>query len=198
MANETLAQWVQSDASAEPPAPSTDGVWSFGVEERIYVSGIAAIRRTSSPERPVSNIPDDVTEAPQRPRDLSGLRAVRGTNPYLGKRAFAVSYHWEGVVEGTTEDGFSGRLTPVEDGTPRPEKVEFADFDFDDLADPSQARLALPGAVFYWTVGRSTNAAGTITKQSLIRFRGMRPVSAQLRDEAARDAEDLLSELDTK
>jgi hypothetical protein len=173
----------------------TDGVWSFGLDRRLLVSGLLAFRSPPPMERPVGNTPDSQTDAPHEMRDLSSIKPVVVTNPYLGKRSFPPTYHWEGMVESLTETGFRGRLTPVEQGKPQPAKVEYADFDYDDLSDPTERALASPGAIFYWTVGRSTNAAGTITKQSLIRFRRLPPTSAYEGKRAALEAKELLGDL---
>jgi hypothetical protein len=84
---------------------------------------------------------------------------------------------------------------PFENGHADVAKVEYADFDYEDLADDSDRTFVTEGAVFYWTVGKSRNTAGTYTNTSLVRFRRLLPPSHHERDKASREAEAILAEL---
>jgi hypothetical protein len=92
-------------------------------------------------------------QAPQRIQPLKRVPVAR-----LGKRAFAPLSHWEG-------------------GRPLRGRVEYSDFAFADLAEESDRDLVAPGAVFYWTIGRSRQRSGTLQNASLVRFRRSPPPS---------------------
>jgi hypothetical protein len=100
--------------------------------------------------------------------------------------------HWEGVVEGVDGDEFRARLTPFRRGTANSAQVEYTEFTFDDLANPDDRSLVMEGARFYWTLGRATNPAGTLTNVSLVRFRRLPPASSLRRKLAEAEAEALL------
>lgn len=173
----------------------TGDAWSFGIRSRVLLPSAGAVIGTRTPPRPSANAADSDTDGPPATPDFAALRPVTVSNLYFGKRAFAPTYHWEGVVEQVAAAGFRGRLTPIEHGSPREAQVEYADFDYEELADPAERALVSIGAVFYWTIGKSRNAAGTLTNQSLVRFRRLPPVSAQMRARASAEAEALLRDL---
>ena len=100
--------------------------------------------------------------------------------------------HWEGVVEQVNAAEFRARLTPFEDGVPNTARVEFTEFSFDDLANLDDRKLVEEGARFYWTVGRATNPAGTLTNVSLVRFRRLPPTTHHRRQLAEAEADALL------
>jgi hypothetical protein len=127
--------------------------------------------------------------------DISKVAPVAARAPVFGRRAFAPLYQWEGVVEQVTGDGFRARLLPVRSGLAQRPTIEYADFQYDDLEDDSDRDLIAPGAVFYWTVGRSQRETGQHTKSSLVRFRRLPPVTAYQEREAMRQAEALLEDL---
>ncbi len=98
-------------------------------------------------------------------------------------------------MEEVNGDGFRARLLPFEEGEADHSRLEYADFGYDDLADESDHDLVMEGAVFYWTVGKSRNAAGTYTNTSLVRFRRLPPPSTYQTQEAGREAAALLQDL---
>jgi hypothetical protein len=121
------------------------------------------------------------------------FKPVARPRPSFGRRKFSPVYQWEGVVEEVNGEGFRARLRPLEVGLA--DRVEYADFDYDDLADESDFDLVAEGAVFYWTVGRSSNEAGTQTKTSLVRFRRLPATTERQIKAAATQAEALLADL---
>jgi hypothetical protein len=127
-------------------------------------------------------------QAPQRIQPLERVPVAR-----LGKRAFAPLSHWEGVVESVSELTFRARLLPFEDGRPLRGRVEYSDFAFADLAEESDRDLVAPGAVFYWTIGRSRQRSGTLQNASLVRFRRSPPPSQEQKRVARALVEDILA-----
>ena len=65
----------------------------------------------------------------------------------------------------------------------------------DDLATDSDVALVDEGAVFYWTVGKGRNSAGTQSNVSLVRFRRLPPSSRLHQARAEQEATELLEEL---
>src|ERR1700680_5108411 len=62
----------------------------------------------------------------------------------------------------------------------------------DDLATETARCLVVPGTIFYWTIGRLRNVAGTVTNLSLARFHRLSaPPSAQA-SQAEEEALELL------
>jgi hypothetical protein len=113
----------------------------------------------------------------------------------FGRRSLQPLSNWEGVVEQVTGDTFLCRLVQIVEGRPNPATVEFTEFSLDDLANESDWNLVQPGAVLYWTIARARNPAGTVTNESLVRFRRLPlPTRAQL-ERAQHEAEDLLRAL---
>jgi hypothetical protein len=174
----------------------TGDAWSFGSRARLF-----ALLKPRAPADPdgvrsaAANTGQSPTVSPRRAVDVSDLKPVAPVQPFLGKRGFMPVYQWEGVVEEVNGSGFRARLQPFEDGRADHWRVEYADFAYDDLADESDRDLVQEGAVFYWTVGRSRNAAGTYTNTSLVRFRRLPPSTPYETREASREAEALLSDL---
>lgn len=166
---------VEIERSSGPEIPARVGsstdVWSFGSRGRLFFTNRR--RGDADPESSRSaarNTEDYWTYLP-RTSERAAPRAIAPIQAFFGKRGFAPVYQWEGVVEVVTEEGFRGRLIPYEDGRPNPSRVEYADFDLNDLADESDEELVAEGAIFYWTVGRSRTSGGTYTNTSLVRFR---------------------------
>lgn len=173
----------------------TGDAWSFGSRERLFAPRPPADRgnERSAAANMAAGSP---TYTPPREMDVSNLRPVTSRRPFFGKRGFAAVYQWEGVVEEVNGGGgFRARLLPFEGGKANSARVEYADFDYEDLADDSDHELVVEGAVFYWTIGKSRNAAGTITNTSLVRFRRLPPPTASQMRQAAREAEALLNDL---
>jgi hypothetical protein len=101
------------------------------------------------------------------------------------------------MVENVKNGVFRARLVRLDEGD-RPTKIEYSDFSLDDLADQGDRTLVEPGAIFYWTIARRWNSAGTMTNESLVRFR--RVSSSRSHAEAAsKEADELFEALrDTK
>jgi hypothetical protein len=116
----------------------------------------------------------------------------------LGLRAWEVFSHWEGVVEDLTNDGFRARLAPQLNGRLDEAKVQFTDFDFDELSHPSDRDLLQVGAVVYWTIGREVNPAGTRRHTSAVRVRRLpAPTKARLAA-AKREADEIRRNLENR
>jgi hypothetical protein len=148
-------------------------------------------RSTHQPPRS-GNSAEGATVGPQRV-ELPESPAVIVRPSFFGKRALQPLFEWEGVVEHIDGDGFRSRIVPLQYGEANSNAVEITEFSYDDLSTESDRSLVIPGAVFYWTIGRSRNAAGTITNQSLVRFRRLPPPTAGQVSESEREAAWLLS-----
>jgi hypothetical protein len=174
----------------------TGDAWSFGGPDRIFAPLNPRASLDSSAHRSsAANSTERPTDGPRRQLDLSDVRPLSLKRPAFGKRGFAPAYQWEGVVEEINGTGFRARLVPYEEGEANAGKVEYADFDYDDLADESDVQLVEEGAIFYWTVGKSRNLAGTLTNTSLLRFRRVLPATAYQARRALLEAGELLREL---
>lgn len=173
----------------------TSDAWSFGTRERVFVplsprgSAEPAAERSAA----ANTIGSPTLDPPMT--NISDLKPAALSRLFFGRRGFRPFYQWEGVVEEINSDGFRARLLPFEDGKADPSRVEYADFAYDDLADESDHDLVTEGAVFYWTVGKSRNAAGTYMNTSLVRFRRLPPSSQHQILEARREANALLTDL---
>jgi hypothetical protein len=95
-------------------------------------------------------------------------------------------------VEEVNGTSFRCRLVPLESGQPNLARIEFTEFSLDDIANDDDRILVEPGAVFYWTIGRSQNSAGTRTNVSLVRFRRLPVPGSYQRRLARREAAKLL------
>jgi hypothetical protein len=173
----------------------TGDAWSFG-RARLLAPLRSQPKAAEVRERSAAaNVTGTPTVTPTDRLDPADLSPVAVARPVFGKRGFAPLYQWEGVVEEVNGDGFRARLFPVEDGHAHAARVEYADFAYDDLADESDHELVRRDAVFYWTVGKSRNAAGTYTNTSLVRFRRLPPATQYQARQASRDADALLADL---
>lgn len=164
--------------------------WSFGPSDAWYVTSLPHRARSEliagSDNRNDHEGNGHQTRSVQKPAK-EARSVVKPLRPYFGKRRLQALYQWEGVVEEINGSGFRARLTPFENGRPNLGKIEFTDFDFEDLADESDRHRVERGAVFYWTVGRSRNPAGTQTNVSLVRFRRL-PSAGPIQKRKAREA----------
>lgn len=163
---------------------------SFGPADKIVgQSAPIAVDRPS----PSSNRETGSTDAPQQVKtpDQRTHMVKRGI---FGKRAFHASHEWEGIVERVTKHDFSCRMVPLRPKAD-PGHVELTDFAFEDLSTENDKDLVVPGAVFYWTLGRFQNSAGTVVKQSLLRFRRLPPLTSAQMKSADDEAEELLKML---
>jgi hypothetical protein len=141
---------------------------------------------------PNSNDPAGVTtEAPQEIKAPTRRPAVV-TPPNFGRRGLTPLGQWEGVVDDIEGDTFSCRIVRLTSGAPDDSDVEVTEFSLGDLANDDDRPLVQRGAVFYWTVGRARNEAGTVTNVSLIRFRRLPPPTRAQRERSEREAEELL------
>ena len=175
----------------------TGDAWSFGsFPERLFAPlNPSAPVDLASERSAASNAAGSPTLSPRSAVDVSDVKPVTSRRPFFGKRGFSPLYQWEGVVEEVNGEGFRARLVPFEEGRADASRVEYADFAYVDLADESDCDLVMEGAVFYWTVGKSRNAAGTYTNTSLVRFRRLPPPTPYQTREAGREAEALLTDL---
>jgi hypothetical protein len=174
-------------------APET-GAWWLGFRDRLI-----APRHPRTPEpanQRSANRAGLSTIDVSHTRDLSGLNPIPRRRPWFGRRGFLPVYQWEGVVEEVNGTSFRARLRPFEEGPTEGARVEYADFDYDDLADESDHGLVAEGAVFYWTIGKSRNVAGTLFNTSLVRFRRLPSPTAAQKRQAAREAAALLADLE--
>jgi hypothetical protein len=122
-------------------------------------------------------------------------RPVAAPRFAFGKKSLQATHQWEGVVEEIGASGFRARLLPLVGGKPDPRRIEFTTFAFDDLANDDDRDLVSEGAIFYWTVGKGRNAAGTVSNVSLVRFRRVPPPGAFQERVAKAEAAELLQEL---
>lgn len=184
---------IEGSLSAKPAAaqPSTDA-WSFG--ERALRLFAPVTHRDGDSSNPHSrNLDARSTSGVQRTA-RPDTKPASAPEPQFGKRSLRPLYQWEGVVEEVNGDSFRARLVPYEDGQPIPSRIEFSEFAHDDLADESDADLVEEGAVFYWTIAKSRNPAGTTTNVSLVRFRRLPPPGAFRQRLASREAQELMAE----
>jgi hypothetical protein len=190
-----LEGWgANADVDERYEALRTDDVWSFGQPGRT----IAPTARFSIPSEMGSGRSGAANEvAPSTTPKLletHAIKPVSAPTPSFGKRGFSPTYEWEGVVEETNGSGFKARLFPIESESGLAGN-EFAEFEFADLADDSDRDLITEGAIFYFTIGKSRNRAGTLFNTSLLRFRRL-PVAGRVKSSAAAsEAEALLANL---
>lgn len=186
----------KSDTSNPRPDPvqQEEVAWSFGPSRRRLI-GPSRPPEIASRAKPASaNQNGPLTMGPQQ-IESPPPPAVTILPRNFGRRGLQALSEWEGVVEEIKGRKFRCRLLPVEDGRPNRGRVEFTEFDLDDLASDSDVDLVQPGAVFYWTIGRSQNAAGTRTNVSLVRFRRIPSATASRVRRARREADDLIREI---
>lgn len=180
-----------SDGRGAPWQPR-ESAWSFEPTEQRVVGSMdaslgigpgmaSANESTPSTIGPQSVVPPQGVPVEIRPRNF-------------GRRSFQPLSQWEGVVEEVHGDKFRSRLVQLDNGHTNPARVEFTEFAFDDLANESDRALVQPGAIFYWTIGRSKNAAGTSTNMSLVRFRRIPSPGLQQRRRAHVEAQELLKD----
>lgn len=98
---------------------------------------------------------------------------------------------WEGVVLTVSDDDVQARLTDMNDSTSPEELVTIGM----DAISPQDHELVEPGAVFYWTVLRETDAFENVRNYSQIRFRRLPAWSRGDLERAETEAEQLHEEL---
>jgi hypothetical protein len=190
-----IDRFADADAS-EAAVGQTQDPWSLESPARLLTNWTPRPAPGPASERSAAaNREDTVDTITVGSVDTSALQPVAPSRPVLGKRGFVPSYQWEGVVEEVSDATFRARLVPFEDGRPDLKRIEYADFDYDDLADEGEYERLVEGAVFYWTVGKSRNAAGTIMNTSLVRLRRLAALTPSQIDQARREARELLQAL---
>jgi hypothetical protein len=188
------AAFPKVDAQAGALWQRDDAVWSLGPVGRRLVGDISRLQpEVSLPD--AKNTNGTSTVGPQKitPPKMppSMMRSLSG----FGKRAFQPISQWEGVVESVNGTSFNGRVVQLDDGRASHPEVDFNEFSFEDLADKGDWDLVRPGAVFYWSVGRLKNRAGTIYNTSLVRFRRIPAHTAYIRKQAELEARAFLESL---
>lgn len=166
-------------ASVERVSARDTGEWSFGsTSERTYVP---VLHDDDVAPRQAANA-NGVSTTPPQEINVPNMTPLSAPKEDFGRTSLKPVYEWEGVVEDINGTGFRARLTPlVQNGDPT--GTEFTEFDFDDLETEADRPLVREGAVFYWTLGREQNAAGSVKNVSLVRFRRLTasaPESARL------------------
>lgn len=170
---------------------SDDIAWSFASSERVI--GWRPEPAVDDELSRTRNELSEVTVGPQAISSLEAMPAILRVRDF-GKRGFSPLSHWEGVVEEVNGSEFSCRLIPL-GGQNGHDVHQFTEFSFEDLAVEEDRSLVRPGAIFYWTVGRARNEAGTLTNMSLVRFRRRPAATRHGRERAEREAEDLIRSL---
>lgn len=164
--------------------------WSFGPTQRRVI-GWPDRRPSDSDFAGSKNQNGPSTAGPQEIKSPEwGVAAFVARD--FGRRGLAALSHWEGVVEDVEGDKFRCRLVPLTPGAPHAGDFELAEFSFDDLANEDDRALVQQGAVFYWTIGRARNHAGSVANVSLVRFRRLPAVTLLQHKRAQREAEGLL------
>jgi hypothetical protein len=97
---------------------------------------------------------------------------------------------FEGVVQSVTENSFVARLT---DKTH--DEHEEAEFHLEEVS-PGDRNLVMPGAEFYWVIGREVKPYGQISRSSILRFKRIPAWSNEEVEQAKAEAETFLSFVD--
>ena len=184
---------IRGPATVVPKGPwqNQDEQWSFGP----VIPGVVADAGYSAGRvepRALANTDQDSTIAED---GVVGAAPKRLPRRNFGKRALTSVSHWEGVVESVDQDSFRARLIPIRDGQPVPSRPEFSEFGFDELSNDEDLNLVVEGAVFYWTLGRLKNPAGTLLNVSLLRFRRLPALTEYRKTRARIETEGLLDAL---
>ncbi|MGD0205984.1 MAG: hypothetical protein ABSC89_00020 [Verrucomicrobiota bacterium] len=111
-----------------------------------------------------------------------------GFRLYLDR--FQVLQKFEGVVQSVTENSFVARLT---DKTH--DEHEEAEFHLEEVS-PGDRNLVMPGAEFYWVIGREVKPYGQISRSSILRFKRIPAWSNEEVEQAKAEAETFLSFVD--
>lgn len=174
---------------------SKGSMWSFGpTEDRLVAPGLI------TGERDIPNAHNNNAASTNGPQEITNSREahVKISRRDFGWRNLFAFAQWEGVVEEVNEAGvFNARLLSLNGGSGGAAQPEFTDFSIDDLANDDDKELVQIGAVFYWTVGRARNAAGTVTNVSLVRFRRLPPPGPLSQRKFQNAARDLMESLGT-
>lgn len=191
----------ESSSSGPTVAP---GLLPFTNGDRGHVSSFGPVRDevvtwTVKSDVPLSTPYENISDG-----TLSQQALKRFDPPVVvskrnsGRRSFRVLATWEGVVEEVHGDRFVARLIPIVDGLPDRSNIEQTDFHFDEVAYEDDLRKVAPGAIFFWTVGRRMDAAGTLENTSLVRFRRQADRTANRMRAIDTEVEDILSALEAQ
>lgn len=111
------------------------------------------------------------------------------TSPAKNKIAPEDSFHaeesWTGKI---THIEFKNRIFIAElqsDGNPD----EIGEFSLEDISE-DDIPLVMPGAVFYWSIGKATNSSGRTSNVSTIRFRRLQHWTRNTLEKAKKQAEE--------
>ncbi|HSZ87194.1 MAG TPA: hypothetical protein VK787_14270 [Puia sp.] len=102
------------------------------------------------------------------------------------KNSFRKSQNWIGYVTEVYPNSFKAK---IQDANIQNSTYEDAEFDFEDIENEDKKLIKL-GNAFYWSVGHEIRR-GTLSKQSIIRFKRLPKLSSADFDEAIDLAEDL-------
>jgi hypothetical protein len=181
---------VEGTLDAFPASWQVDEIsWPFGQQRRIVGWSDELLAEVELPDSrnrsgPTTTGPQEITAPKRKPAVINA--------PDFGRRGLAALSHWEGVVEDIEGDTFRCRLVPLTSVPPDAADFELTEFSVEDLANDDDRDLVKPGAVFYWTIGRARNQAGTVTNVSLVRFRRLPVPTRSQHERAEREAEELL------
>jgi len=139
---------------------------------------------------PEENVDQDSTEHTQETKADVGplVRILPGRAP---RRRFEILQQWEGVVSEVAGDAVWANLLDLTDPSKPAEIVELP------LAEIAEADrpLALPGSVFYWSIGYERSQGGQISRVSEIRMRRTPEWSQHVIESVKRKASELLDQL---
>jgi hypothetical protein len=145
---------------------------------------------THSPEErdlsiyhPPPHIPQDVPASTTQPKSSSGDREVTSLLVERVDRYFLPEQSWEGMVLEILEDSFRARLVDMKNA----DQQEEAEILKTAVTDEDDLKLLMPGAIFFWTLGRRVE--GRRSEQvSLIQFRRLPIWTEKEIQEAKREA----------
>jgi hypothetical protein len=143
----------------------------------------------------IANTTEGQTARQQQPESDEPVVPIVYRSPRPARRAMWSIATWEGVVDEVKRDHFIARVTEVRHGNPVTDEDEVTEFDLGDLEFESDRKLVQPGAVFYWTLGRARNDAGSIARVSVVRFRRLPVLSGLSKVQADEEAENLANDL---
>lgn len=179
---------------SSPAWQRVEETWSFGASRSGSVIAWSPPTLNAPPSSASRNQNGPSTVGPQRiTRSNDDAAPVRRRN--FGQRGLQTIAHWEGVIESVSNGNFTARMIPLAEAARGGQREELAEFSEDDLANESDRELIQPGAVFYWTIGRARNTAGTVTNVSLVRMRRLPPPSRARMVWATREASEMLKSL---
>lgn len=185
--------WYATD---EPPlvANRTDIVTrpSSNSNEPVVALPVGEPPRQDSP---LANLGDDRSLGPQSLHAPTRAEPVIHRTPSFGNRAMRPLATWEGVIDEINGSHIKARLMRLENGKAASSKIEFSEFSLADLSTPSDKQHLAPGAVFYWTLARYQNEAGTVSNASFFRLRRVPDSGPSRQIQAQAEASTLFREI---